>query len=128
MGTTGLPEPDDWTSIDDPAERLRAALRDVYRYWRANETLVANLMRDAPVMPALVEGSASYREHLGRIWSTVVVSWSSVPGARGLRARALAATALEFETWRSLTRRHGLADEDAVESMVMAVCAVAEKT
>lgn len=125
MRTTGLPEPDDWTRITDPVERLRTALREMYRYWRANERLVANLMRDAPAMPALVQGSASYREHLGRIWDTVVGCWSSVSGERGVRARALAATALEFETWRSLTGRHGLADEDAVESMVIAVRSVA---
>jgi len=124
MRTTGLPEPDDWRRIRDPFERLRVALTEMYRYWRANERLVANLMRDAPVMPELVEGSASYREHLGRIWATTQEPWAAA-GQEGDRARALAGTALEFGTWQSLTRRQGLRDETAVETMAEAVEVVA---
>lgn len=121
METTGLPEPDDWRRIRDPLARLRTALRELYRYWRDNEQLVANLLRDAPVMPELVEGSESYREHLGRIWQTVLEPWAPMPGPVGERVRALAGTALEFGTWQSLTQRHGLEDEAAVEAMVTSV-------
>jgi hypothetical protein len=93
----------------------------MYRYWRGNEQLIANILRDSPVMPALVEGSAAYMEHLGRVWQTVLEPWMSTPGEVGQRVRALAGTALEFGTWQSLAGRYGLTDEAAVATMVAAV-------
>jgi AcrR family transcriptional regulator len=126
MQTTGLPEPDDWHRISDRAELLRVGLGEMYRYWRANERLVANLMRDAATMPELVEGSASYQEHLGRIWGTVMAPWRGVPGAAGTRATAVAGTALDFTTWRSLTAQQGLADDDAADAMTLAVTSLAD--
>jgi AcrR family transcriptional regulator len=121
MRTTGLPDPDGWRRLDDPYERLRTALTAMYRYWRANRRLIANILRDSPVMPELVEGSAAYQDHLGRVWQTVLEPWMSVRGEAGQRIRALAGTALEFGTWQFLTERYGLSDEAAVEAMVAAV-------
>ena len=126
MQTTGLPEPDDWSRITDPAQRLRVALGELYRYWRDNERLVANLRRDAPTMPELVEGSASYQEHMGRIWETVLTPWARESGQMADRTTALAGLALAFDTWRSLTGTHGLTDADAIDVMVMAVERVAQ--
>jgi len=125
MRTTGLPEPDLWHRLSDPEELLRVALGEMYGYWHRNERLVANLMRDAATMPELVEGSASYREHLARIWQTVLAPWRQFPGRAGTRATAVAGTALGFTTWRSLTIEQGLSDEDAVHAMVQAVTSVA---
>ncbi|MDP8905142.1 MAG: TetR/AcrR family transcriptional regulator [Chloroflexota bacterium] len=125
MRTTGLPEPSAWRAIADPYARLRTALREMYRYWRDNEQLVANILRDAPVMPELVEGSARYRDHLGGIWQAVLEPWASTPGVAGERARAIAGIALEFGTWQSLARRYGMSDDAAVEAMVAAVKGVA---
>jgi AcrR family transcriptional regulator len=121
MRTSGLPDPDGWRSLDDPHERLRTALTAMYRYWRGNEQLIANILRDSPVLPELVEGSAAYQDHLGRVWQTVLEPWMSTPGEVGQRVRALAGTALEFGTWQSLATRYGLTDEAAVEAMVAAV-------
>jgi AcrR family transcriptional regulator len=125
MRTTGLPEPDHWHRLKEPTELLRVALDEMYRYWHRNEQLVANLMRDAATMPELVEGSASYREHLARIWQTVLAPWREDPGQAGTRAAAVAGTALGFTTWRSLTIEQGLSDEDAVHAMAQAVSSVA---
>ena len=121
MRTTGLPDPDGWRTLEDPYERLRASLTAMYRYWRANQQLISNILRDSPVMPALVEGAAAYQDHLGRVWQTVLEPWMSTPGQVGQRVRALAGTALEFGTWQSLTKRYGLSDEAAVDAMVAAV-------
>jgi AcrR family transcriptional regulator len=121
MRTTGLPDPEGWRAIDDRYERFRTALSAMYRYWRDNEQLIANILRDSPVMPELVEGSVAYQDHLGRVWQTVLEPWMSTPGELGQRVRALAGTALEFGTWQSLARRYGLTDEAAVETMVAAV-------
>jgi AcrR family transcriptional regulator len=125
METTGLPRPEAWLAIDDPLERLRAALTAMYDYWRRNERLVANILRDMPVTPALVEGSAAYQDHLGRIWQSVLEPWVTL-GAAGATVQALAGNALEFGTWQALARRYGLSDDAAVEAMVLAVRSAVE--
>jgi AcrR family transcriptional regulator len=121
MRTTGLPDPGSWRSLDDPYERLRTALTAMYRYWRANQRLISNILRDSPVMPELVEGSTAYQDHLGRVWHTVLEPWATMPGEAGQRVRALAGAALEFGTWQSLTQRYGLSERAAVDAMVAAV-------
>lgn len=123
MQRTGLPHPDDWSGIADPLQRLRTALLAMYRYWDANERLVANILRDMPVLPELVQGSAPYRDHLGRIWQSVLEPWQGARGRRGDRVRALVGMALEFATWQALCRRYGLTEDEAVESMITAVAA-----
>ncbi len=121
MATTGLPQPEAWESIGDGLVRLRRALGEVYAYYRANERLIANILRDLPVMPELATGSSLYRDHLGRIWATVLAPWGRVRGSRGQRVRALASTALEFGTWQALTTRGGLSDGEAAATMVTSV-------
>jgi AcrR family transcriptional regulator len=120
MRTTGLPLPDDWALVADPLDRLRSALTAIYDYWRRNERLVGNILRDMPVSPELVTGSRAYQDHLGLIWHSVLAPWLANGPGFG-RARALAATALEFGTWQALTQRYGLSAEDAVDAMVGAV-------
>lgn len=121
MRVTGLPHPDAWRTIADQFDRLRAALRAMYGYYRANEQLIANILRDLPVMPELAAGSSSYQDHLGQLWHSVLKPWAELRGGRGDRVRALASTALEFGTWQALTRRGGLTDRAAAEAMVNAV-------
>ena len=97
-------------------------LPELWNRWTPSaRELVANILRDSPVMPELVEGSASYQDHLGRIWQTVLEPWMSTEGEVGQKVRALAGTALEFGTWQSLARRYGLTDEAAVDAVVAAV-------
>jgi AcrR family transcriptional regulator len=127
MQISGLPSVDGWVAVSDPLERLRAALGAMYDYWRRNERLVANLLRDMPVSPELVAGSSTYQDYLSRVWQSVLSGW---PGDEpsSATARALAATALEFSTWQALTRRYGLSDEQAVEAMVSAVASTLAPT
>jgi AcrR family transcriptional regulator len=121
MEVTNLPDPGPWASIADPVHRLRAALRVMYPYYRANERLIGNILRDLPVMPELAAGSAPYQDALGRIWGTVLEPWAKASGPAGHRVRALASLSLEFGTWQALTHRGGLSDSDAVEAMLDAV-------
>ena len=121
MEVTGLPQPDRWASIADPLARLRTALEQMYAYYRANERLIGNILRDLPVMPELAAGSSDYQDHLGRVWGTVLAPWMRLRGARGNRVRAVASTALEFGTWQALTGRGGLTDAEAAATMVASV-------
>jgi AcrR family transcriptional regulator len=126
MRITGLPEPTPWLAIADPFERLRHALREMYRYYRSNEQLIANILRDLPVMPDLALGSQAYQDHMGLVWQTALSPWQRLRGARGERIRAVAATALEFGTWQGLARRNGLTDDAAADTMVAAVRGLVE--
>jgi AcrR family transcriptional regulator len=121
MEVTGLPQPERWESIDEPLVRLRRALEEMYGYYRANERMIGNILRDLPVMPELAAGSSDYQDHLGRIWATVLSPWRRLRGGRGARTRALASTALEFGTWQALTTRGGLTDEQAAATIVASV-------
>jgi AcrR family transcriptional regulator len=121
MEVTNLPDPDAWRGIGDGSQRLSAALSVMYPYYRANEQLIGNILRDLPIMPELAAGSAPYQDHLGRIWGTVLEPWAKVSGTTGYQVRALISAALEFGTWQALTRRAGLSDADAVETMLRAV-------
>jgi AcrR family transcriptional regulator len=121
MEVTGLPQPERWEAIGDGLVRLRLALEEMYAYYRANEQMIANILRDLPVMPELAAGSSDYQDHLGRIWGRVIAPWKRLRGGRGARTRALVSTALEFGTWQALTRRGGLSDEEAASTMVGSV-------
>ena len=44
-----------WRAIRDPDARLEAALGELYAYYEALEPLLANIQRDAPVMPLVAE-------------------------------------------------------------------------
>jgi AcrR family transcriptional regulator len=121
------PRPDigAWQAITEPAERLRRALRDTYAYYRETEAMTANVMRDAPGMPAL----ASILDEIPRYYATareMLVAAFAITGERLPLLRAAIGHALEFDAWRSLVRRQGLSDEQAVEVMVLFVCHVAD--
>jgi len=121
MEVTGLPQPDRWESIGDPLTRLSVGLDEMYAYYRANERMIGNILRDLPVMPELAAGSSRYQDHLGRVWGIVLAPWMRLRGTRGSRTRALVSTALEFGTWQALTTRGGLSDAEAVATMVASV-------
>lgn len=106
-----------WRRVRDPEARLRGALADLYAYYRRHETLLANVVRDASLLPIVAEVSRPFLAGLAELRDTLAAGW----GARGRRrARLLAVLghALEFGTWHSLTARHGLTDEEAIEAML----------
>jgi AcrR family transcriptional regulator len=112
-----FPDPARWASIEDPARRLRRALAALYAYYDRNETLLANLARDAEVDPPTRDIVAlRYGPPLAAIREALA---HGLPrGARGRRALAALDLALDFNTWRLLTRRSGLSGRQAVELMV----------
>src|SRR6476659_7730703 len=47
------PDPSAWAAIDDPAERLRRALEELYAYYRSTESMRERVLRDEPSLPIL---------------------------------------------------------------------------
>jgi AcrR family transcriptional regulator len=110
------PEPGTWSSIEDPAERTRTALRDVYAFYGRTQAMYASLLRDEPLVPAVQRRLRDFYGYLGAVRDGLAAG----RGLRGRRAelvRAAIGHALAFPTWRSLTAEQGLGNDDAVELM-----------
>ncbi len=110
------PDPSRWTTDDDPWNRLRTGLQDIYRYFRAGEQMLTMITRDVDVVPDQVKAA---RFHGEQVWRTTLLS--GLPGARRTACRAAVAHATAFATWRSLCVTEGLSDRAAVDLMVAMV-------
>lgn len=108
-----LPEPDAWGLIEDPGERLRTGLVDIYRYYRRGEQMMAHIHRDVDVVPPVVVAARRSHEQL---WLDTLLA--PRPGHRRKVVRAAVAHAIAFTTWESLCGAYGLSDRSAVELMV----------
>jgi AcrR family transcriptional regulator len=111
------PDPASWASVDDPEERLRIALTAIYAFYRATEGMTGNILRDLPGSPVLQEVAAPFIEYWQTVREVLDRGWKT-RGHKRTRLRAVVGHAVEFDTWRSLARREGLADSEAVELMV----------
>ncbi len=115
------PDPIPWAQIDDPQQRLRTALRELYGFYARTEPMRGNVLRDAETMPelaALLEGSVV--PYLGAVRDLLAEGWE-VSGDERRRLLGMLKLAIDFHTWRSLERESGLSREDAVEAMLEAV-------
>jgi AcrR family transcriptional regulator len=120
-----LPDPDLWAPIADPEERLRAALAELYAYFRRRERILANVLRDAE---GEAEANANVREVLKpmaarweRMREVLYVGWEVPDGASERLLGATIGVALDFQTWRMMVRGQGLSDEEAIEVMARMV-------
>ncbi|MGH3049085.1 MAG: TetR/AcrR family transcriptional regulator [Gaiellaceae bacterium] len=98
------PTPDSgaWAAIDDPAERLRTALRALYAWYRETEPMTANVLRDADRVAAL---RTIVETGLGRYLDGVRELLAQPFRARGRRRGRVAAAlraATDFHLWRAL--------------------------
>jgi len=112
-----LPDPSTWAAVDDPEERLRIALCEIYAFFRATEKMTANLLRDLPESPVLQEVAAPFTQYWRAVPAVLDRGWKT-RGQRRKLVRAVIGHAVEFETWRSLARYQGLKDIEAAEAMV----------
>jgi AcrR family transcriptional regulator len=120
------PDPTAWAAIHDPDARLRTALAETYAYYRENAAMLANVARDAALVPALAEvlGRSGAAEHAHAMRDVLLAGRGTRGGARR-RVRAAIGLALELATWQRLTGEGELSDAEAVEVMAAAARAVA---
>ena len=81
------------------------------------------MLRDIPESPLMQELTAPLRQYWQEVQRVLEDGWEA-RGERAERLRAVIGHALEFGTWRSLARTHGLADADVAELMVRLARAV----
>jgi AcrR family transcriptional regulator len=105
-----FPDPQRWLALEDPEQSLRRALRDVYAWYAGVADAFELFVRDSHVYPRF------WREREGAMGR--VVDLLAAPFGKRKLVRAAIAHAVEFETWRSLVRRQGLSQNEAVAAMV----------
>ena len=111
-----VPDIGAWSAIEDPDERLRTALAELYAFHRRNEAMLANLHRDEETVPLVKEHFAGYRGYLAAA-RDVLLHGRTERGRRRDETRAAIGHALAFPTWHSLTGEQGLDDAQAAELM-----------
>lgn len=101
-----FPDPADWTDVEDPAERLRRALSDLYAWYERTQDMMGNVLRDASILEPLDDVlDATWRPYLDGLIDTLAAGWDDVEerDPREGELRAALHLALHFQTWRLLT-------------------------
>jgi AcrR family transcriptional regulator len=106
-------------AVEDPGERLETVLRDLYGWYRRTERMSTNVRRDRELLPAL---DALFAD-TGDVAAARLADTLALGFGRRRAIRAAVALALDFWTWRRLTRE-GLSDRAAARVMTEAVRAV----
>jgi AcrR family transcriptional regulator len=115
-----VPDIGAWAGIEDPGERLRAAVGALYAYYRGTAAMMENLIRDEPVSELVRQHFAAYHGYLDAARDALLRGRRSRGRARA-RERAAIGHALAFPTWRSLALDEGLDDAEATALMVRLV-------
>lgn len=122
MAANPLPDPEPWTEIRDVDQRLGIALEELYGWYRRTEWMIEKTTRDAPLVAAMRAPMEAFAAYLAAARDALVRGRPEL-GARRRRVSAVIGHALEFDTWRSLVRGHGLSDAEAVELMARVAAA-----
>jgi len=101
-----------WRAVEDPGERLDAALADLYAYYRQTEEMLDKLLRDAPTVPVVEELMSGFHAFLAEA-TDVLMKGRGLRGKARDRTRAAIGHALAFRTWQDLTRTQALTDAEA---------------
>jgi len=110
------PDPRAWSSIADPAARMRTALREVYSWYAHTEAMYVSLLRDEQLVPGIQARLRDFYGYLDAV-GDVLAAGRGLRGRRARYVRAAIGHALAFPTWRSLAREQGLGNDDAVDLM-----------
>jgi len=119
------PDPSGWTGIQDPAMRLEAALGELYLYYEGGREMLAQVLRDEELVPALQEVMTPFWAYMAELAGGLSAGWG-VEGEPQRFLRASVGHALRFRTWESLTGE-GLSTEDAATLMAEFVAGVAAR-
>lgn len=111
-----LPDVSRWLELDVPEHRLGGVLSDMYSWYEGVESDLEIFFRDESLVPANAEVLAEADKATRELADALASGWP-----RRKTVRAVIGHALEFETWRSLSRRHGLSRRQAVDAMVRLV-------
>lgn len=115
------PDPAAWATVDDPRERVRVALTELYTHYTRNEPLLENVLRDMYVVDSMREFNVPFVERSFEQMTEVLTACFGDRPASARRRSALVALALSFDTWQLLARDRVLTDDEAAELMTTTV-------
>ena len=118
------PDPASWAGIPRPQARLRAALADLYRFYRDGEGMLFRAYRDLHALPPGRRADMAARED--GIRRAILAAYSSRAPA-GPLVQAAVGHAISFWTWRSLCVDGGLSDAEAIDLLAGLVAAAARR-
>ena len=72
-----MPDPSAWAGIEDPSERLEAALAEIYAWFASTEEMTANVLRDIPESPLLQELTAPLRQYWAEVQRVLEYGWEA---------------------------------------------------
>jgi AcrR family transcriptional regulator len=110
------PRPDlaGWAAVRDPDARLTLGLGELYAWFGRTEQMIELLTRDAAVVPSMRTQFQAFGAYFDAAADTLLAGRPE-RGAARRQVRAALGHGVAFETWRSLVRRQGLADAEAIE-------------
>lgn len=115
-----MPDFDGSLGLADPAKRVRTTIAGLYGWYRETEPMFGKLFSDRASVPELDRFMAA---NIDRLQADLAERLAASLGARGRQATRLGALtrlALDFWTWRRLTRE-GLDDRAAADLMASAI-------
>jgi len=116
------PDVSRWEKIDDPGERIRTALEELYAYYRRAGGMIEKLLRDEATVAMVAELFAPFHDFMAAI-AEILMRGRGLRGKARDRVRAAIGHAVSFRTWQQLTGEGGLGDEEAAELMRRLVAA-----
>lgn len=118
MAQNPLPDLAGFAGMRNPKARLKAALGELYAYFRRNQRMLALVLRDAAVVPSMKQSMQAIEQFFRELHVLLM------HGHQGSREKlkqtaALIALAISFHTWQELSKA-GLTDEEAANLMTHA--------
>jgi AcrR family transcriptional regulator len=110
------PDVSRWQKIENPDERLEAALGELYAYYRRAGDMLDKLLRDEAQVPIVAKLFAPYHQLMEAI-AEILMRGRGLRGKARDRTRAAIGHAIAFRTWQQLSEDEELGDEGAVELM-----------
>jgi AcrR family transcriptional regulator len=116
------PDPSAALMLDDPAQRLHAALVAFYAWYRETEAMAGNVQRDRHLLPELDAVLQETADPALAALADELARGFRLRGRTAVRTRAVVGLALAFPTWQQLIA-DGLTDAEAANLMVAATVA-----
>src|SRR5207248_1044882 len=92
-----LPDLARWSKIDDPAQRLKVALAELYGFYGRTGQMLENLLRDEATHPLVRERFAAFHRYFGAARDALMSGRRRRGAARG-RTNAALGHAIAFST------------------------------
>jgi AcrR family transcriptional regulator len=124
MAANPLPQIERWAAIENPDERLRSALQELYAHYGRTERMMENVLRDEATMSIIKRMLGGYRDYIAAA-RDALMGGRRARGRERRRTLAAIGHALAFTTWRSLVREQGLGDSQATDLMCRLVASAA---